>query len=330
VSPAALLAHIGMTSPEVIERSDPPPPGETTTIDSAFQQSVGEFGRGQQLFYCLAQLAWFPAAMQTLVMVFVGLDPIRQQWYACKDGPGHNECIALLLKDGRSWAEFCQLPDSSYTWTRSQDSIVSEWDLVCATEWKQDMVNSAFFGGFWVGAGALGTISDNIGRKAALLLSLVIAGLSGVLCGLAPSYGVYCFARFMTGVGVAGTGLVAYVLGCEYVGPSWRGFLGVSNHYFFTAGLVTISLLAYWFPDWRGLCFISGGSALLYTPVLLLLPESPRWHLISGHAEKATATLHLISKRNGTHPPSVSLQANPQPHPAMKRPLHWWAMSLSA
>mmetsp|Transcript_547 Transcript_547/g.1667 ORF Transcript_547/g.1667 Transcript_547/m.1667 type:complete len:553 (-) Transcript_547:68-1726(-) len=281
----------------------------TVTIDEAFQSSIGEFGRGQQLLYCVAQLAWFPSAMQTLVMVFVGIDPITQRWFSCNEGSGYEACTSILnSSDPVTWAEFCSLPEGSYTWTRRKDSIISEWDLICEDAWKQQVVNSVFFAGFMIGAGLLGSLSDTSGRKVALLVSLAVAGVSGVLCGLAPSYWVYCLTRFTTGLGVAGMGLVAYVLGCEYVGPSWRGFLGVSAQYFFAAGLVAMSLVAFGLPNWRGLCFISGGAAIIYTLVLPILPESPRWHLISGMKQEATATLTRIASYNGTSTPSASLR----------------------
>eukprot|EP00191_Tetraselmis_sp_GSL018_P009447 CAMPEP_0177600314 /NCGR_PEP_ID=MMETSP0419_2-20121207/13552_1 /TAXON_ID=582737 /ORGANISM="Tetraselmis sp., Strain GSL018" /LENGTH=670 /DNA_ID=CAMNT_0019093289 /DNA_START=328 /DNA_END=2340 /DNA_ORIENTATION=+ len=281
---------------------------EEIGIDTALQRSIGEFGRGQQIFYCLAQFAWVSAALQTLVMVFTGLDPVVQRWFSCSEGPHREACEAVLNSTKSDPSEdFCKLPVDAYTWTRRGDSIVSEWNLVCADHWKQQAVNSGFFGGFLVGAGLFGVLSDKLGRKRALLVSLLVGGVSGVLGGLSPSYWAYFFWRFLCGVGVAGIGMVAYVLGCEYVGPTWRGFLGVAAQYFFAIGATILPAVAFFVPNWRTLSFITGGCSILYILVLPSLPESPRWLLISGRKGDATATLAAIASYNGTHLPDVPL-----------------------
>mmetsp|Transcript_31916 Transcript_31916/g.90651 ORF Transcript_31916/g.90651 Transcript_31916/m.90651 type:complete len:560 (-) Transcript_31916:317-1996(-) len=289
-------------------RSPGLPEPEEIGIDTALQRSVGEFGRGQQLFYCLAQLAWVPAALQTLAMIFTGLDPIVQGWFRCPVGPHHDQCMQALTSEGADPSQqFCLLPASAWVWTRRGDSIVSEWNLVCADLWKQQAVNSGFFAGFLIGAGLFGTLSDKLGRKKSLMISLLVAGISGVLCGVSTSYWVFAVWRFVVGIGVAGIGMCAYVLGCEYVGPSWRGFLGVAAQYFFAFGGILLPFMAFYVPNWRSLCILTGGSSLLYMVVLPTLPESPRWQLISGRKGDATATLAAIASYNGTHLPDVPL-----------------------
>lgn len=63
------------------------------------------------------------------------------------------------------------------------------------------------------------------GRKSALALALLVSGAGSLACAASPSYWLFFAARTVTGVGVAGIGLVGYVLGCEFVGPTWRGIL---------------------------------------------------------------------------------------------------------
>lgn len=52
---------------------------------------------------------------------------------------------------------------------------MSEWDLVCAESWKQQAVNSGFFGGFLFGAAIFGTLSDKLGAQLAPLALLLLS-----------------------------------------------------------------------------------------------------------------------------------------------------------
>jgi MFS family permease len=102
---------------------------------------------------------------------------------------------------------------------------VSEWNLVCGEAWKQQAVNTGFFFGFLLGAGFFGWLSDYAGRKKAIIASGAAAGCAGMLCGTAGGYWTFFLFRAVTGFGVGGIGMAGYVLGCEFVGPSWRGLL---------------------------------------------------------------------------------------------------------
>jgi len=46
---------------------------------------------------------------------------------------------------------------------RRQESIVSEWDLICGHAWKAQATNSGFFLGFLIGAALFGFLADRCG-----------------------------------------------------------------------------------------------------------------------------------------------------------------------
>ena len=50
-----------------------------------------------------------------------------------------------------------------FTCLRRQESIVSEWDLICGHAWKAQATNSGFFLGFLVGAALFGFLADRCG-----------------------------------------------------------------------------------------------------------------------------------------------------------------------
>ena len=83
------------------------------TIDEALQ-SVGEFGRGQARQFLLVSLAWIPGAIQTLVTVFLTLDPVTLHWWVCVD-PADEACSAQFLT---AQPDLCALPRGAWMWTR--------------------------------------------------------------------------------------------------------------------------------------------------------------------------------------------------------------------
>lgn len=68
-----------------------------------------------------AQLAWLPAGMMTLVMVFTTLDPVSQSWFRClPDSAQHDACEDALHTANVALAgqKFCELPAGVWEWTR--------------------------------------------------------------------------------------------------------------------------------------------------------------------------------------------------------------------
>eukprot|EP00873_Tetraselmis_striata_P023305 jgi/Tetstr1/443569/TSEL_031570.t1 len=290
--------------------SPPQLPGrEEVSIDAALQSTVGEFGRGQQLFYGLAQLGWLPGALLTLVMVYTNLDPIGQRWYNCLPGPGGGR---VHRRDERLRAR------------RSGDGVLCAAGGRLGVDAQQGQhrvrVESRLRGGveaagrqhglllrLHAGSGLLWLARRQSWPQEGAGLSALVSGVGGMLCAVAGGYWSFFLFRLITGVGVAGIGMVGYVLGCEFVGPSWRGLLGVAAQCFFAVGCFVLPFLAYKVPNWRAISLLCGGSAILYLLVLPYLPESPRWHLIQGRKGEATATLAAIASYNRTRMPDVPL-----------------------
>eukprot|EP01023_Acetabularia_acetabulum_P001493 TRINITY_DN1058_c0_g1_i9.p1 TRINITY_DN1058_c0_g1~~TRINITY_DN1058_c0_g1_i9.p1 ORF type:complete len:520 (-),score=59.84 TRINITY_DN1058_c0_g1_i9:923-2482(-) len=268
-------------------------------IDEAFSSSIGEFGSGQQALFTIAASAWIPAALQTLVMVFTSEDPVHLNLWNCTD-PSDAPCTALKSNPNNEIVThaLCD-PMRAIKWhyTNKQWSIISDLNLLCYPE-SVSFSSSAFFVGFLIGAGVFGQIADSRGRKFAMLLACSVAFVFGVLNSLAFNYWSYIFLRAMTGVGVAGVGLVSFVISTEPLGNSYRGFAGIMSQCFFALGQIFLAFFAYIIPNWRFLNLITAASSGLYILFLPLLLESPRWLLVQGKTTEATEVLQKIAKMN--------------------------------
>src|SRR5919201_1828159 len=53
-----------------------------------------------------------------------------------------------------------------------------------------------------VGAIVFGLMADRYGRRIPLMLNVIFYAVISVLCGIAPSYGVFIFLRMLFGVGM--------------------------------------------------------------------------------------------------------------------------------
>lgn len=273
------------------------------TVDEALQQSVGELGRGQRWRFCLAGLGLVPAAMQTYVMYFVGLQPFRQGFWQCVE-PADSSCLSARKSIGHS---ACHLARDVWDWTDRERSIASEWDLVCSNAWKLHLVNAAFFAGCIVGVTIYAALSQHLGRKKVLGLSATLAGLSGLASAAAPAYWWYMGLRVCSGMAAASMTLAARELAVEPIGPSWRGMAGVASCFFsISAGLVTI-LIAFLVPSWRAMTFLAAVPCMIYPALLPSLYESPSWLLSVGRKGEAIAGLAAIASANKTHLPDLPL-----------------------
>ncbi|WP_421083487.1 MFS transporter [Rothia nasimurium] len=82
-----------------------------------------------------------------------------------------------------------------------QSRLMEEWGLNPA---QAGTVGSTAFLGMMIGAVAMGRISDAIGRKAAILGSVLILSIFTVACGLAPDPILFGAFRFIAGIGLGG------------------------------------------------------------------------------------------------------------------------------
>src|SRR5262245_13616148 len=130
--------------------------------------------------------------------------------------------------------------------------------------------------------GALGGIAgDRLGRRIALLGSVVAFGLLTMLVPLAGGVGALTVLRFFAGFGLGGAMPNAAALSSEYVPKRKRPFAVTLTVVCIPLGGSLAGLIGGWVLPrfgWRGLFFVGGLLPLLLTPILVkLLPESPRF-----------------------------------------------------
>ncbi|KAM3396158.1 organic cation/carnitine transporter 4-like [Capsicum galapagoense] len=267
---------------------------EKVTMDEMLEKYCGEFGLWQLRHLVLSSLAWLLQGIHTSVMIFADREP---PWHCLMSHAGYTtpRCPTTA-------GSMCDLEPSSWEWSSGKgSSTMSEFGLICGDKFKVGLVQSIFFAGCMIGAGVFGHLSDSkLGRKGSLAMVCILNTIFGILTAFSSDYSTYVMFRFLTGLSAGGTGIIAFVIGTEPVGQSWRGVAGMSPFYFYSTGIAVVSAIGYFIQPWRSLYIASSIPSVIF--VIFLLPflyESPRWYLVRGKVDEAMKIMQKIAVSNG-------------------------------
>ncbi len=152
---------------------------------------------------------------------------------------------------------------------------------------------SPLFHGFFIMSMALwGTVLGAIfggipteiyGRKKVLLWIGILFAVSAFGSALAPDPYTFSFFRFIGGIGIGVSSVVAPTYISEISTPAIRGRLTAMYQFNIVFGILVAFLSNYFLKgfdganDWRWMLGVLAIPSLIYTILVLRIPESPRW-----------------------------------------------------
>jgi len=170
---------------------------------------------------------------------------------------------------------------------------------------------SPIFHGFFIMSMALwGTVvgalfggipTQRFGRKKVLLWVGILFAISAFGTALAGNPYVFSFFRFIGGIGIGVSSVVAPIYISEISTPSTRGKLVALYQFNIVFGILVAFVSNYLLAgfggenDWRWMLGVLAIPSIIYTILVVGVAESPRWLLTKGNnSEKARQTLQQI------------------------------------
>lgn len=145
-----------------------------------------------------------------------------------------------------------------------------------------------------VGALLGGIPCDRFGRKKTLFWIGVLYFASAVGSALAQDPYLFSFFRFIGGVGVGASSVAAPTYISEIASAKKRGSLVMLYQFMIVFGILIAYISNFMLEgvggdnDWRWMLGVEGIPALIYTIMVLRIPNSPRW-LVAKRNDDATA-----------------------------------------
>lgn len=175
----------------------------------------------------------------------------------------------------------------------------------------QELWNSsdAFHGSVVMGMALWGTVigaifggipTNGLGRKKTLMLIGVLFTASAVGSAFANDPITFAIFRFLGGLGIGASTIAAPAYISEIAPAKDRGRLVALYQFNIVFGILMAFLFNYFLNDlgensWRWMMGVQTIPAVLYTLMVLTIPESPRWLVSKYKNEEAKAILEVIN-----------------------------------
>lgn len=195
--------------------------------------------------------------------------------------------------------------------------ISKQWGL---NAFETSLLTSSAIIGSFIGAVALGNLTDRFGRKAMYVVDLLAFVIFAVATAFSPNLLCLVLFRFLLGIGIGADYPISGTLVSEFASKGGRGKLSTSlGAMWFVGALVAYVVGLIVLPmgefAWRAMLLVGAVFALIVFIGRIRLPESPRWLVAHGRTEDA---LDVVEKITGERPTSIDVSTEP---PAKRAPL---------
>ncbi|XP_021724725.1 organic cation/carnitine transporter 3-like [Chenopodium quinoa] len=258
------------------------------SVEEVIEGSLGRMNCSQMVQAFLASVLPMFDNQQTFISVFTDA---QSKWHCISDIRIGSSCT--------SSSNICNLSKSEWAWTGNKhNTIISHWDLQCASSFIKGLPATSFFMGCLLGGYVLASLGDSsLGRKNLLCLSCLVMSLASFASAFSPNIWVYSVLRFIAGVGRVSITISSFVLLSERVGKRWRGQIVMIGFLSLTMGLLSLSALAYLTRNssWSTLYLCTSIPGFVCSILIhFFLCESPRWLFMMGRPMEAVNVLKSI------------------------------------
>uniref|UniRef100_A0A8C0BAH3 Solute carrier family 22 member 13 n=1 Tax=Buteo japonicus TaxID=224669 RepID=A0A8C0BAH3_9AVES len=178
-----------------------------------------------------------------------------------------------------------------------------QFDLVCDRKDLNDISQSIYMLGLFLGSMIFGPLSDRIGRRPVILISIFLQGLALTTRLLSSPPGeVFCRGNTLFAIGeiicMDDSEPSFFFSATEWVGVSSRPKAVLISHCCFAIGQMILAGLSYGIRNWRLLEIAGSAPIFALFFYIWVLPESARWLVTKGRIEEAKKVLQKAASIN--------------------------------
>ena len=272
-------------------------------------KAIGNPGKYQVLIFALTSINFMIMLSTHFTMIFFA----AKTEHHCSVATGRNisDIIPTITSNGEQKLDGCNLYQNgnktqtipcnngwTYYMEEREQTIISEFDLVCDNAYKADLATTIYFCGVTLGGIFFGVLADRFGRWPIIAITLLAAGIIGIAIFIFRTYIAFVVLRFCLGLVIQGLQSSSVVLSMELFSAKYRGHVGVLCGVTGNIGALCFALLVYVVRDWKYIQLVLSIVSLVQLVSLWIIPESIRWHLLHGRFKKAETTIRKIVKVN--------------------------------
>lgn len=186
----------------------------------------------------------------------------------------------------------------------AEKAIQQLWGL---SDWMHGTAIAMALYGTAFGA-AFGNIPANkIGRRQTLIWIGILFFVSSIGAALAPEVYSFMFFRFISGLSIGASSVVAPVYISEIAPPRYRGRMVISFQMNVVAGILIAYFSNYLLAgigggnDWRWMLGVVAIPSIIFSLLMLAVPETPRWLVLYKKDEAAARNVLLITETEVDH-----------------------------
>ncbi|KAI5391324.1 organic cation/carnitine transporter 3 isoform X1 [Lathyrus oleraceus] len=286
-----------MAAIEELPSSIPHPSSKEKVLNDMMEKGLGRFGWLEFLQCILVSFASFVDAQHSFITIYTEDYP---SWH----------CTNSTLCNSDS--NICNIPKSAWSWDGpSHKTVISQWNLECASSFVTGLPQSSFFIGCLFGLFLLATLADtSLGRKNTLVISCLSMSIVSFLIVFSTDIWIYSAFKFLIGFLRSSIGTCVLVMLAEKVSTEWRFTVGIVEYTCFILGYMSLSGIAYAnrFNSWRSVYIWTSVPAICYSVLAyIFVTESPRWLLMQGRHQEAMAMLTGVSSLENGNDLTVGL-----------------------
>lgn len=189
----------------------------------------------------------------------------------------------------------------------------AETDM-CVPNSGAGWLGSIVYLGMMVGAFFWGGLSDKVGRRQCLLISMSVNGFFAFLSSFVQGYSMFLFCRMVSGFGIGGAVPIVFSYFAEVLAREKRGeHLSWLCMFWMIGGIYASAMAwaiiphygwsfsmgsAYQFHSWRVFVVVCALPCVSAVVALTFMPESPRFYLENGKHDEAWMVLKQIHDTN--------------------------------